>query len=149
VTPNPNRSITGTVSWIKTTLTNDLFYPLGFSNLVTPVTSTYTNSALAGKRIIELTAGSNGLMTFTDGNLAAPFTDAVQLSTLNKFTAAPTHTLKLSLAPKTGKVTGSFKHPDNGNAVTKFYGAVLQSSNTARGWFNGTNQSGAFLLQGN
>jgi hypothetical protein len=92
------------------------------------------------------------VVVFSGGALAMDITNLVTLSPLNKFTAAATNTagqankLALSVNTKTGKLTGTFA-PD-GDKPKNIAGAVLQNSGTGQGFFQGTSESGAFLLQG-
>jgi hypothetical protein len=44
-------------------------------------------------------------------------------------------------------VTGSILNPANKNQTIPIHGILLQDQTNARGWFAGTNQSGAFLLE--
>lgn len=141
----------GTLYLIKTPVPG-MRYPNGFTNEVVPLTSTYTNSALFTNRVIELTSGSDGVVMLSGGDLPLSLTTLISLSTLNKFTAPATNTtgvtnkLRLAVAVKTGKLTGSFK--TNGVTATALTGAVLQNANTGHGYFKTATNSGAFRLQG-
>jgi hypothetical protein len=44
-------------------------------------------------------------------------------------------------------ISGSFANPDNTKQTIKFNGVILQGQTNAQGYFLGTNQSGAFLLE--
>ena len=136
----------GNVYWIKTPVITDQFYPDGFTNETSVASSTYTNSALFTNAIIALT---NGTLILDDGNLSTTLTNSVTLSALNEFTCSTNYGLKLTVAKATGKLGGTFNHPDNGGLKTPVHGVVLQDSNTAYGFFKGTNQTGTFLLQSN
>jgi hypothetical protein len=46
-------------------------------------------------------------------------------------------------------LNGRFGRPDTSNVVTKLQGAVLPDEQVVRGYFPGTNQTGALRLQGN
>jgi hypothetical protein len=139
----------GTLTLIKKPVPGG-WYPAGFTNEFAPLTSPYTNPA-TGNRVIELTGGSNGVVTFSGGNLTADITNGAALSTLNKFKAPVTNTagqvnkLTLAVAVKTGKLTGSFK-PD-GVTAQKIAGAVLQNDNSGSGHFKAITNTGAFKLQ--
>ena len=137
----------GVAVWTKTPLPGDPFYPAGFTLETSVLGSPYSVPA-TGNRVIGLSDGSGALL-LDGGNLSGTLSNAVFLSTSNQFTPDANGGLIIKLAPKTGLLTGSFKHPDNTNAVTPIYGVVLQNNNTGHGYFTGTNQTGSILLQGN
>ena len=62
-------------------------------------------------------------------------------------TAGNTNKLKLSIRSKTGLISGSFQNPANAKQTITLNGILLQNQTNAQGYFLGTNQSGAFLLE--
>src|SRR5262249_16399318 len=101
--------------------------------------------SVIGTRVLNLT---NGVMILNGGNLSDPVTNSVALSTNNLINVDPVATNKLALkiSVSSGKVSGSFLHPQTG-LLKPIKGAVLQQQNTAQGFFLGTNQSGRILLE--
>ncbi|MBA4150529.1 MAG: immunoglobulin domain-containing protein [Verrucomicrobia bacterium] len=136
----------GTLNWIKTGWTN-VVYPGGFTNIAEIKGSRHLPPA-KGVRVLDMTEGQ---MTVTGGNLSSAFANQVMISTNNAFsvTGPNLNTLKAGMAAKTGLLKGTFTHPDNGNAVTRYFGAVLQDYNYGRGNFVGTNQAGSVILDEN
>ena len=57
-----------------------------------------------------------------------------------------TNKLTLKTNKTTGVISGSFANPDHPGQIIKFNGVILQGSTNARGYFLGTNRSGAFTL---
>ena len=142
VSPQPAHGLSGDVTWNKTEIPNQILYPDGFHQELHLLGSTYTN--IAPMLVLN---GGNGLVTFSNGNLALPLQSGVTLSSANTFSSelgGPLQSLRLT--PTTGKLSGTFTNTTSGTS-TRFYGVVLQTSNQACGYFLGTNQSGAFWLQ--
>lgn len=132
----------GTVSWIKGTTTNRL-YLNGFTNDV-PVTINRYAATPRGKASLQVT---NGTVRLSDGSLEYPLVRNFTLTTNQIFRITPTNNvLKLTLAPRTGVLTGSFRHPDNTNKLTTIRAVLLQEQNAAGGYFLGKEQGGTFEL---
>ena len=90
---------------------------------------------------------TNGLVTLSGDGLAAPLTAAVMLQDDGSLTGgANTNHLQLTFTNATGLFGGSFTHPAS-SATTVLRGAVLQSSNTAAGYFPGAARGGAFEIR--
>ncbi len=132
-TTEPGSSFRGDVSWIKAG-------NAGFTNLTTVIGSTYTPPA-TGIKVLNL---NNSTVVLRGGNLSAPITNQALIGT----GITGTNRLTVSISRTTGLLTGSFLHPDT-RKPTQIKGVVLQQQNNARGFFLGTNQSGAVLLEGN
>ena len=139
----------GNLTWIKT----------GYTNLYT----TLTNPAVAvtGSRLwIPPTAGTpfidqtNLTMTFSDGDLVAPFTATnYTLTGLNTVKPPALATMKtnstaITIAAKIGTITGSFIRPST-TTVVKHFGVVLQDYKYGRGFFLGTTEGGVTTLSFN
>lgn len=89
----------------------------------------------------------NGTITLSGGGLSAPISSDVVLNDDGSFTVASnTNNIQLSVAGATGLVTGSFTHPVS-NVITPLQGAVLQSSNSAAGFFPDSPRNGGFVLR--
>lgn len=139
-----NNAPTGTVSWIKTIGSTSLF-PNGFTNESAWFGSRYVAPAIGTPAVDFVT----GTITLTNGNLSSALTRNVSVNTNNILTITPTNqTVRLTLSPSKGLLSGSFKHPDNANLVTPIKGVVLQEQKIGGGFFIGTNQGGLMLLQG-
>jgi hypothetical protein len=136
----------GSLSWIKLPLAGQTFYPNGFTNQMPLLGSAYTEPS-AGQRALDIT---NGTVLLQDGNLAAPVTYGVSLSTNNTFVVAEPNlqSFTLRLSSRTGILKGSFLNPGNSNKLTVIPGVILQNQNLGGGFFLGVNQSGSMILEG-
>ena len=139
-----NSSLEGDVHWINRT-TGGKYYPEGFSTLNQAIGSTYTLPA-NGQRVLGISNACS--LIVAGGNLVSPLTNNVFYSETNVVTADDGSILLKLVSPASGALSGNFVHPML-KSKRSFYGVVLQQQNTARGFFLGTNQSGAFLLRGN
>ena len=140
--------IEGVVAWIKKPIVGDAYYPSGFTHETEVLGSAYT-PPLNGTRLIELNEG-NGLFCLSGGNLSDVCSNAVYLSTTNKFTVLTNSDLILKDTTATGVLIGTFRHPDDTNFACRLYGVVLQNSNMGHGYFLGPNESGTIhLIPGN
>jgi hypothetical protein len=134
-------------SWINTTNTaKTALYRSGFTNQEAAIIgSSYTST---NKPLLELT---NGIVLLEGGNLSAPITNHVVLSTNNTITvtnaAEKTNKLALTINTKTGTFSGSFANPANTKQTITVNGVLLQNRTNAQGYFLGTNQSGVMILQ--
>jgi hypothetical protein len=92
---------------------------------------------------------SNATLTIGDGDLANTLVYTNISVAKGKLTVGPgnpTNELSATFTAGTGMMTLTFR-PTGSKAKVTAQGVVLQSSGTnAAGWFLGTNQSGAFLL---
>jgi hypothetical protein len=133
------------VSWTKPALTTTKYYPQGFQVESPLIGSRYVPPLGATNRVLDIT---NGIVTFTGGNLAADLANSITLGLGSKVTNNPSNTNKLILnfTLPTGLFTGSVT-PANTTRIIPFKGAVLQKANNASGYFLGTNSSGRVLLE--
>jgi hypothetical protein len=131
----------GAVTWVKAAGPG-AFYPQGFTNTSLLLGSKY---AAAYQRTNGL-ALNNPSITLSGGNLAATVTEFVQASGLESYKAGTNVTLTIN--PTNGLFSGQYIAPGTSKKIP-LAGAVLQNEGEARGFFLGTNQSGAVLLQGN
>ncbi len=138
-----NRTLTsleGEGSWIKPT-NSTAFYPDGFTNLMAISGSTYTSPPPN----VTVLAFTNGTLYMRGGNLSSPLTNAAVLNYADNKVYIGTNAV-LTLTSSSGLMNGRFN--DTGLGITRaLRGVVLQQENTFRGYFPGTNQSGAALLQ--
>ena len=131
-------SLEGDMIWIKTqSLTNS--YAVGFTNELQVYGSRYfvpTN----GTRAINLT---NAELQLFYGNLLTPITNLVQFTSDNRLLAlsSPQGTL-FTVNTNSGYVSGTFTHPRT-KLKTTLRAVLLPQSQEIRGYFMGTNASGA------
>ncbi len=152
--PSQNVSTNSWVSWIKPSVPNTL-YPSGFTNLTGVLGSPYTNTAKAGVPVLNLTRAT---LLLTNGNLTNGYliytnigTNLTSHNTLTNLDAgnpnlSPTNHLVIAINTNNGLVTVTFQKTGVGTN-TIAHGAVLQNQTNAAGYFLGTNQTGAFLLE--
>ncbi len=142
-TNTADSNLEGDVSWIKTGIVGGKYYPRGFTNDIVAVGSTFSTPAV-GTRILTLT---NAFVELSDGNLSRSLTNRVTLNTNNVVSAAlpNTNSLVVTITSSSGAVTGGFVNPQT-KARMSMRGVVLQKQNGIYGFFQGTNQSGLFLL---
>jgi hypothetical protein len=134
---------TSTVTWFNEPGATTL-YPAGFTNQSVPLAAYYDPT------VSPLLSFTNGTVILSGGNLAAPITTTVTISG-NVITVNPsaTNSLTLTITPSTGEIQGSFIDPSslNTNAIESI---ILQNTtNSAAGYFLGTNEGGKFILLGN
>jgi hypothetical protein len=129
----------GTLSWIKPASSSKL-YPGGFTNGVTLAGSQYT--PVGAGRVLDL---DNAFVTFTGGDLYAPFTNEVALAEDNKFVNLSPNNMTLRISLPNGSFSGSAAVPATDRSVS-FKGVVLQRQNRASGHFLGPTQSGKVSL---
>jgi hypothetical protein len=124
-----NGTFTGNVKW---------FAP-GFVTL-TNQSATNQNVKMTGARYTPAPPASplhwtNGVLTIFGGGLTNPIVTPVTWQTNGSFLISSNpHNIQLFVTNATGFVGGSFTHPTS-NTLTRLRGAVLQSSNSAAGFF--------------
>ena len=127
------------VSWCKPAGKGPLF-AAGFTNLLQLVGSPWQAPAKNSPAL----ALTNPVVTLSGGGL--PDTLSVDVALQNFLSYVGTN-LTLTVINASGSFSGSFNNPGAGQkqAVS---GVVLRNMDSARGFFLGTNESGAVLLQG-
>jgi hypothetical protein len=134
-------TLTGTLSWIRPARPAATLYRAGFTNEITANGSRYTAPTNGNTRVIALT---NGVVWLDGGNLSAPFTNQVTLTSSNRVIS--TNKMSLNIIAADGTFSGSAKVP--GTARTNsFKGALFQDANAGYGYFLGTNQSGRVVFE--
>lgn len=136
----------GDVTWMKTRWTN-FYWTNGFTNSVAVASSRHVPPSIpATNRIYQLT---NAFITMAEGNLEESFVNNLFLKTNNVAQVSPpaTNQLKATLTAKSGLITGTFLHPNNTNAVTKWRAVLLQDHNAGHGAFVGTNAGGIVTIE--
>lgn len=134
--------ITGTVDWFKLPQTSAKYYPGGFTNITDAAGSIYlfTNDV----PVLNFSDGE-GQAVFSNGNLAAAFTNQITLGAANKITNSSPNALTITLTTKSGLFKGSVVSPDGGKPIT-INGVVLQKQDFGGGFFLGPSQSGSVFL---
>ncbi len=85
---------------------------------------------------------TNGVITLSGDGLAEPITSEVVLGDDGSFSIpSNSHNIQINVTDATGLVGGTFTHPVS-NLPTELKGAVLQSSNSAAGFFSGATNGG-------
>ena len=134
----------GNISWIKPTLgAATKFYPAGFTFTNQAAIARYSAPLLPTTRVMNMT---NGIVSFADGDLVAPFTKQVTLTVPhNRFAGTNSHQLTFNLTTASGFFSGTAIDPAT-KAVIAFKGALLQDRASGYGYFLGTNKSGSVSL---
>jgi cyclophilin family peptidyl-prolyl cis-trans isomerase len=140
-TNRPADDLNASLLWVKPAIPVAKYFAAGFTMQIDATGAHYTPPP-TGSRVLNL---ADGRMTFSDGDLAEPFTTTFTLSPANKFTSTGSNSLVLNLALPTGLFTGTVKAPGAARA-TAFKGALLQNQNGGEGYFLGTDRSGAVVL---
>ncbi|HUD45816.1 MAG TPA: fibronectin type III domain-containing protein [Candidatus Baltobacteraceae bacterium] len=135
----------GAIAWIKGGSVKSVNYKRGFTNLVAVMGSVWTNPA-PKQAAIDL---ANAPLTFFGGGLTEPLDYMVSVATNNTVEesgASSTTSLTGTIERKTGLVQIAFGNGD-GKATQRAYGAVLQDSQIAGGYFMTQTNGGAFELR--
>ena len=141
-TNQPGSDVGGLVSWIKPSNALTRFYAGGFTNECQLGGSAYVPPAGVTNRVLNFT---NGVVSFSGGNLAADFTNVVAFGLSSKVLNQSSNRLVLSISIPTGTFTGSATDPASGKVRT-FGGAVIQKLNAGYGSLMGTNLSSRVIL---
>ncbi len=128
----------GTLLWQKPATSKGL-YKAGFTGSIAALGSRWTAPA-KNTAALDIT---NWNLAIGNGVLVPPLTGTVTLSPANLF-IPPVPGTKLTLAPKTGLLSGSF--PGASGKPVKFNGALLQSQRIGRGVFALPDKTGPVTL---
>jgi hypothetical protein len=131
--------------WIKPVLPTAKFYRAGFTNDEFMAWGSLYTQPASTNRVIDLTNGTNGIVTFSEGNLSAAFTNYVTLSTGNKVVNTSSNKLTFKVVLPSGAFNGNVTEAGTTRSVP-FKGVLLQNQNVGCGYFLGTNQSGRVFL---
>ena len=143
-TPGTITNVSGDIIWAKLANPTNLAYAAGFTNSASLVGSGYLAPA-SGTPVL---AAPVTTITLSGGDLAAPVSASISISTLNKVVVSGANpaAIKVTIVPATGLFTGSFIDPTTGLSTT-FAGSFLQNQNIGAGEFNSSNLSGSVLIQ--
>jgi len=93
-----------------------------------------------------LDLGTNGIVAFSGGELAADIVNPITLDNQNRVINFGTNAMNLFFS-----ITNGFFHgnvTDSSSTQFPFRGVVLQNENRGAGYFLGPTQSGEVLVQG-
>jgi hypothetical protein len=133
----------GAFSWVRPPMPLSKLYPLGFEENGFLTGSAYHPPVGVGSRILPFT---NGFVTLSGGNLAAPITSDIRLGVNSVVTNASPNALTVKFTLATGLFTGTFTQAGTTRKIS-FSGAVLQKAFYGAGFFPGTNQTGRVLIE--
>ena len=136
------------VNWFRPSNPRSVYYPQGWPSGI--------KTQILGSRYVYtpgtavLAVGSTASAELSQGNLAASIDQNFSLSSLNKLVAiSPPNPFTLTIAPKTGLVSGSFDGSFTstfGLRKTAIHGVIFQKQAIAAGYFLGVTEAGSFAL---
>lgn len=119
------------LDWVKSAAPTDKFFREGFAIEDTSLIGVNYTAPAAGIRVLpgyDAVPGNAGPLSLVDGNLGAGIAKVLTLLPTNQTTIAPVglDKLKISIAPKTGVIAGSFVFPST-KKLTPIRGVILQN----------------------
>ena len=137
--------LSGTVRWVKSAISSELFYPEGFTNDLQLTGSVYLPPT-AGQTVLS---NVNAEVVIHGGNFNGYLTNQVTLLPNHRIAVngGGIERLSISFIPSSGIFSGTFLHPVL-RRTTAFKGVVIQDENFGGAYFKGTNQTGYLLLRG-
>ncbi len=141
VTNAGETNLSGRLNWFKPSRAKERYYRGGFTNETVVVGSVF----VPGNATNRVFGPTNGVVGFTNGNLAADFAHSVEIDAKGKVQDPDSSALKFSIAKSTGLFSGSVKPPGSNKSIA-LKGAILQRQNRGAGYFLGTNAAGRVLL---
>jgi hypothetical protein len=140
-----NYTLSGTLTWIKPSMPQALFYKNGFTNTSGGISGSMFRPVPAGERVLNFTEG----VVYIDlGNLPSGMSFYVTNSANNVITCTNLNDplkLRLTIDRTSGLMRGSFFNSGTGKTNT-VSGVVLRSIDQAYGFFHGTNRVGAVSI---
>lgn len=138
-----SKSLGGRFSWIRGPISKATLYPGGFDIETNASGSSFQSPSAATGPLLDF---STGLLVLTGGDLAAPITNEVTITSNGKVQDNTlTNKLTLTVGKGRGLFTGTVRNPETGRTLG-FHGVVLQNLGAGFGYFLGTNQSGGVYL---
>jgi hypothetical protein len=134
-----NSDVSGDVVWIKKPQ-KAKYYPGGFTNDLFAVGFKYTKPS-SGQSPLGATTGT---FTAQGDGLGSTYSSAVTISSNGKITG-PGNSVKLSISPSTGILSGKFS-PTGGAGSYTGRGIVLQRLDSVYGYFLGTSDAGSLTI---
>ena len=140
----PASDVAGDLTLVRPYNEDRKYYPNGYFGTVPASGSRWTEPSSS---MLALT-WINGVFRISGGNLSAPATNRIELLPGGKLTdkGGGITKLKFSLSRSTGKISGTFTHPDSGKK-TSYYGVLDQLQDIGAGYFLGSSQGGLVRLE--
>ena len=131
------------LAWIKKSSRSPALYTNGFTNILSVQGALWTNPP-ARTSAISMT---NGQLVISNTGLFLDFTNiVVSNNTLTNLGILPTNSVTGFINPKTGFLNLTFGH-GNGLATNSAFGAILQNTTNAGGFFLTSTNAGFLQLQ--
>jgi hypothetical protein len=127
----------GLTSWIKLADPLARYYPAGFTNLCDAAGSIYNKPASITNHVLHL---NQARVRFAGGDLAAAFTNAVDIIAASKVVNGSTNLMSMSFNLSSGTFSGRVLDPYSMKSKS-FGGVVLQKLTSGYGTLMGTNLS--------
>jgi hypothetical protein len=136
--------VAGDLTWVRPVNEDRKYYPNGYIGTVAASGSRYVPPSSS---TLALT-WTNGIFRLTGGDLSMPVTNSVTLLPGGKMinNGGGLSKLSFSLSRSTGKINGTFTHPDSGKK-TSYYGVLDQLQDIGAGYFLGSSQGGLIRLE--
>ncbi len=133
--------VSGNLVWTKLAGASPTSYPLGFTNGTKAVGSAYVTPLDIGKTLNL----SGAVVSFSGGNLVAPFNNVVSVNAGNQVVNLSPNPLNFKITKNTGLFTGDVQDPNSGQTYT-FGGVVLQKQNAGYGTMPGATLASRVVL---
>ena len=131
--------VNGRLSWIKPPLPSSRLYTNGFT-----FTTNFSGSAYAPAT--SLLNFTDGLVSFSGGNIDPEFANAVRIDPGNKVVNLGNNKLGLKLVTSTGLFNGTVNVPGTARSLP-FKGALHLKAGYGAGFFTGLTQGGRVVVQ--
>ena len=132
----------GTVYWARPRDESATFYPDGFVQQSEVVGSIYRANKGPTKRLLDF---SEGMLSFSGGNLGTGFTNHVSIRAKDIVTTSNSSSLSLDVAVTKGTFRGRATDPATGSSWP-FVGVLMQGQGMGRGYLVGSNATSRVLL---
>ncbi|MCO5052448.1 MAG: Ig-like domain-containing protein [Verrucomicrobiae bacterium] len=125
--------LNGDMVWIKQAGASATSYPLGFALGTKVVGSAYV-APQTEEKALNL---AGGVVSFSGGNLTAPFNNVVSINPGSQVVNLSPNTLTFNITPSSGLFSGQVQEPDGG-PTHAFNGVILQKLNAGYGTMDGS-----------
>lgn len=136
----PTNDFNGRLSWTRPDIKGGRVHSGGFTKNALVVGSRYVAPPTATNSVLNFTNGL-GIVAFSGGSTAGPFTNAVTLLPRTKVLNESTNRLQMNFNLPWGRFVGLVREPVTG-ALHQFKGAVLQKAGYGAGFFIDRNAIG-------
>lgn len=140
----PISDVAGNLMLVRPYNEDRKYYPNGYTGTVPASGSRWTEPSSS---TLALT-WTNGVFRISGGNLSAPVANSIDLLPGGKLIdrGGGIAKLKFSLSRSTGKISGTFTHPESGKK-SSYYGVLDQKQDVGAGYFLGSTQGGLVRLE--